>query len=124
MKAHKIPTKEECLVLLKKYNAPKPVIEHCITVTNIAERFCKQISFMNVELVVAGTMLHDIGRTISHSIFHAVEGVKILEQENLDQRLIEIVKKHIGTGISEAEAVELGLPPDDYIPKTAEEIIV
>ncbi|MCK5142092.1 MAG: hypothetical protein KAQ70_07855, partial [Candidatus Heimdallarchaeota archaeon] len=32
--------------------------------------------------------------------------------------------KHIGTGITKIEAVKLGLPQDDYIPKTAEEIIV
>ena len=124
MQSLKLPSKEECLALHKKYNSPKPVIEHCLTVTKIAENFCVQIEGIDRELVVAGAMLHDIGRVKSHSIFHAVEGVKILEKEGLNEKLIQIVKKHIGTGILLAEAVELGLPPDDYIPKTVEEIVV
>ncbi len=124
MKAHKIPTKEECLTILRKYNTSSQVINHCLIVAKVAERFCAQIYDINTELVIAASMLHDIGRSKNHSIFHAIEGVKILESENLDQRLISIVKKHIGTGITEIEAVKLGLPQDDYIPKTAEEIIV
>ena len=124
MKVHKIPNKENCLTILRKYNAPAQVIEHCLIVTKIAERLCEQIDDINTELVIAASMLHDIGRSKDHSIFHAIEGVKILESEKLNQRLILIVKKHIGTGITETEAVKLGLPPDDYIPKTAEEIIV
>lgn len=124
MKVHKIPTKEKCLTILRKYNAPPQVIDHCLIVTKIAERLCEQIYDINTELVIAASMLHDIGRSKDHSIFHAIEGVKILENENLDQRLILIVKKHIGTGITETEATKLGLPPDDYIPKTAEEIVV
>ncbi len=124
MKTHKIPTKEKCLIILKKHNAPSQVIDHCLIVTKIAERFCAQIDEINTELVIAASMLHDIGRSKDHSIFHAIEGVKILESEKLDQRLILIVKKHIGTGITETEATKLGLPPDDYIPKTIEEIVV
>ncbi len=124
MKAHKIPTKEKCLAILRKYNTPAQVIDHCLTVTKIAERFCAQIDNVNTKLVIAASMLHDIGRSKEHSIFHAIEGVKILEGENLDQLLILIVKKHIGTGITETEATKLGLPLDDYIPKTTEEIIV
>ena len=124
MKAHKIPTKEECLTILRKYNTSSQVINHCLIVAKVAERFCAQIYDINTEMVIAASMLHDIGRSKNHSIFHAIEGVKILESENLDQRLISIVKKHIGTGITKIEAVKLGLPQDDYIPKTAEEIIV
>ncbi|MCG3223412.1 MAG: HDIG domain-containing protein [Candidatus Heimdallarchaeota archaeon] len=124
MKTHKMPTKEKCLIILKKHNTPSQVIDHCLIVTKIAERFCAQIEEINTELVIAASMLHDIGRSKDHSIFHAIEGVKILESEKLDQRLILIVKKHIGTGITETEATKLGLPPDDYIPKTTEEIVV
>jgi len=124
MNDHKIPTKKECLAILRRHNTPSQVIDHCLIVAKIAERLCAQIEDINIALVIAASMLHDIGRSKEHSIFHAIEGVKILESENLDQRIILIVKKHIGTGITETEAAKLGLPPDDYIPKTAEEIIV
>ncbi len=31
-----IPSKEECLSLLKKYDTPKSVIEHCLVVSQVA----------------------------------------------------------------------------------------
>ncbi len=119
-----IPSKEECIEILEKYKTPTQVIQHCLLVTKIAENFCDQISEVKRDLIIAGSMLHDIGRSITHSISHAVKGVQILEGENIDPRILAIVKNHIGTGISKEEAIKLGLPADDYVPLTKEEIIV
>jgi len=119
-----IPSEEECLSLLKKYKTPSNVIRHCEVVTRIAKRISSQLKGVNLELVIAGAMLHDIGRSVTHSIFHAIEGVKILKRENISERIINIVKNHIGTGIPKKEAKKLDLPEDDYIPKTIEEEIV
>ncbi len=124
MVSNKIPSKEECLNILKKYNTPLEVIQHCLTVTQIVEGFILQINNINKELVIAGAMLHDIGRSVDHTIFHAVKGVKILKEENLDSKILSIVKNHIGTGIEKEEAIKLGLPPENYIPQTNEEILV
>ncbi len=124
MVSSKIPSKEECLTILKKYNTPLQVIQHCLTVTQIVEDFIFEINDINKELVVAGAMLHDIGRSVDHTIFHAVKGVEILKEENLDPRILFIVRNHIGTGIEKEEAIKLGLPPEDYIPHTNEEILV
>jgi hypothetical protein len=38
--------------------------------------------------------------------------------------VVEIVKRHVGAGISPEEAVALGFPPGDYIPKTLEQKVV
>ncbi len=38
--------------------------------------------------------------------------------------ILNIIKKHIGCGISREEALKYNLPDDDYIPKTDEEKIV
>ena len=119
-----IPSKEECIKILEKYKTPPQVIQHCLLVTEIAENFCDQISEVKKEIVIAGSMLHDIGRSITHSISHAVKGVQILEGENLDPRVLAIIKNHIGTGITKDEAVKLGLPAEEYIPLTIKEIIV
>ncbi|MHA1687031.1 MAG: HDIG domain-containing metalloprotein [Candidatus Heimdallarchaeaceae archaeon] len=120
----KIPSKAECLQILKKFNTPPQVIEHCLLVTEITEKLIKNCKNINVDIAIAGAMLHDIGRSITHSLFHAVEGAKLLQKEDLDPRIIEIVKKHIGTGITREEAKKLGLPEDDYVPRTTEEIVV
>ncbi|TFG10710.1 HDIG domain-containing protein [Candidatus Heimdallarchaeota archaeon] len=124
MAISRIPSKEECKAILLKYNAPDSVIKHCLIVTEIAEEFCNRIPQIDKDIVIAGAMLHDIGRSIDHSIRHAIEGAKILQEEYIDQRIISIVKKHIGTGITQAEAEKLGLPIDDYMPHTNEEILV
>lgn len=119
-----IPNEEECLQLLRKYNTPPQVIDHCKLVTEITKELIAGCNKINNEIAIAGALLHDIGRSVTHSLYHAIEGVKILEQEKINPKIISIVKKHIGTGITKEEAKKLGLPVDDYIPKTAEEIIV
>jgi uncharacterized protein (TIGR00295 family) len=121
---HAIPSKNQCLDILKRYNTPREVIQHCIVVTGIVEEYCSKIPQIQKEVAIAGAMLHDIGRSINHSIFHAVDGVKILENENIDSRIVGIVRNHIGTGITLEEAEKLGLPSGEYIPQTLEEEIV
>ncbi len=124
MENSSIPTKDQCMYILKKYKTPNTIIQHCLTVTGIVEEFCLKIPQVNRKIANAGAKLHDIGRTISNSISHAVNGVEILEKENIDPRIIAIVRNHIGTGIVKEEAKKLGLPPEDYIPETLEEEIV
>jgi uncharacterized protein (TIGR00295 family) len=124
MSDSRLPSKDQCQEILLKYKTPINVIKHCLAVAKISEEFCDKINDIDKKLVVAGAMLHDIGRSIDHSIKHAIVGAKILEKENLDPRIISIVKRHIGTGITEEEAIKLGLPVDDYIPRTNEEVLV
>ena len=119
-----IPSKDECLNILKKYKTPKSVIKHCTLVAEIALEISSKIDNIDKELVVAGAMLHDIGRSIEHSISHAVLGAEILRKEGLNPKVISIVEKHIGVGITKNEAKKLGLPVRNYIPTTPEEIIV
>jgi len=68
--------------------------------------------------------LHDIGRSKTHSIEHGVVGAEILRDLGFDERLALIAERHIGAGITKEEAIELGLPPKDYLPVTLEEKIV
>ena len=124
MNVNGVPSEEECLAILRKYSTPSIVVEHCIFVKKTAEEICQNMTSIDIELIVAGALLHDIGRAVTHSIRHGVEGAKILQEEGISAKIISIVKNHIGTGIDRIEAEKLGLPPDDYIPKASEEIIV
>ncbi len=107
--------------------APK-VIEHCETVASLAVETAEKIKAkgkeVDVQLVEAGALLHDLGRCKTHGISHAVEGFGLARELGLDPRLAEIIKRHIGAGISEEEAGEVGLPTDDYFPRSLEERIV
>lgn len=76
------------------------------------------------DLIKKGALLHDIGRSKTHGISHAVEGAKIVKQYGYPEEVQNIVERHIGAGITEEESVKLGLPKKSYIPQTIEEKIV
>jgi len=55
---------------------------------------------------------------------HAAIGGEIARELGLPKSLVHIIERHIGAGIPEDEAQELGLPEGHYIPETLEEKIV
>jgi uncharacterized protein (TIGR00295 family) len=118
-----IPTPEKCIKLLEENGCSKEIIRHCKTVRDIAVKIAKKTD-ADVELVEAGALLHDIGRSKIHGIFHAIEGVKIAKKLGLSDKIVKIIERHIGAGIPAEEAKKLGLPYKDYIPETLEEKIV
>jgi len=119
----KLPTRDECIDLLKRSQCSDDVIVHCETVCTLAEKIARKCG-ADVNLVVAGALLHDLGRSKTHGISHGVEGVKIAKQNGLPERVILIIERHVGAGITKYEAKKLGLPEKDYIPLTLEEKIV
>ena len=118
-----IPTPKECVNYLKISGCPEEVIRHCIAVRDVAIRIAKKAK-ADVIIVEAGALLHDIGRSKTHDIDHAIEGVKIAKELGLPEIIINIIKRHIGAGLESEEAKQLGLPAKDYIPETLEEKIV
>jgi uncharacterized protein (TIGR00295 family) len=118
-----IPNEQQCIDILKAQGAPDRVIKHVCTVTQLAVAIALRCG-ANVELVRAGGMLHDLGRTRTHGIGHGVEGESIARSLSLPEPLVLIIRKHVGAGILPGEAKMLGLPDRDYIPSTLEEKIV
>jgi uncharacterized protein len=123
-----IPSEGEAVALHRKYGSEQFIIEHCQTVTRVArvlaEEFARRGHDVDVGSVVAAAMLHDIGRSKTHTVRHGFEGSQIVESEGADRRVVEIVRKHVGAGIASEESARLGLPDLDYIPRTLEERIV
>jgi uncharacterized protein (TIGR00295 family) len=119
----KVPSPKECINYLEISGCPDEVINHCIAVRDIAVKIAKKAK-ADIELVEAGALLHDIGRSKTHEITHAIEGVKIARELGLTDHIINIIKRHIGAGLESDEAKRLGLPAKDYIPETLEEKIV
>ncbi len=121
-------TPDRALQILRDEGCSEKVIAHCIAVsahaTEIAKGLVSSGKQVNIELVTIGGLLHDLGRCRSHGIDHAVIGAGIAVELGLDPLIVNIIKKHIGAGITMAEAIELGLPEDDYFPLTLEEKVV
>jgi uncharacterized protein len=110
--------------LLKKENTPENVISHCEAVYRKAMKIASNFDNANTDLIRKGALLHDIGRSKTHDITHAIVGVEIARKYGYNQDVLNIIERHIGAGITEEESEKLGLPVKSYIPQTLEEKIV
>ena len=103
----------------------RDVVAHCIAVSKGAVSIAGRVkASLDRELVRQGGLFHDIGRARTHGIDHAVIGVEIARELGFSDQLVLIIERHIGAGITAAEAARLGLPQKDYLPLTAEEKLV
>ena len=118
----------DCIRILNREGCSKEVIEHSKKVHFFAMEMAKKArekgAIIDTKLVSIGAMLHDIGRSKTHGIKHAIEGAKMAKEMGFPSDVIKIIERHIGAGLTKDEAAELGLPPKDYRPKTLEEKIV
>ncbi|MFX0123729.1 MAG: HD domain-containing protein [Candidatus Hodarchaeota archaeon] len=123
-----IPDYIKCIQLLVDYSTPPSVISHLILTTrtalNIARILKGQGRLIDCDLILAGALLHDIGRCKSHHLNHGIIGAQILREEDLAEELARIAEIHLFGGITKYEARELGLPFQDYLPGTLEEKII
>jgi uncharacterized protein (TIGR00295 family) len=118
-----IPDHAECLSLLREAGCSDDVVAHCESVAATAVKIAERCGAC-IPLVEAGALLHDIGRSRSHSIDHAVEGASLARGLGLPDPIVRMIERHIGAGLLKAEAVSLGLPARDFVPETLEEKIV
>jgi uncharacterized protein len=79
---------------------------------------------IDLNLLQVGALLHDLGRSKTHTVDHAVIGAEIAEEAGLPVLVVRIIKRHVGGGITPEEAEEFGWPKDVYVPITLEEKIV
>ncbi len=123
-----LPSREQAIRLLHESGCSRNVIKHCKAVTDLAleiAKACKEKGLnVDLELVEIGALLHDIGRAKTHSVHHAIIGAKMAKAMGMPEKVISIIKRHVGGGISKQEAERLGWPQDIYIPQTLEEKIV
>ena len=123
-----MPSKKKTLKLLLQSGCSPKVVKHCKAVakvaTEIAEACKKKGLNVDMKLVEVGALLHDIGRSKTHSVHHAILGAEIAESQKLPNAIIAIIERHVGGGITSEEAEKLGWPVKDYLPQTLEEKIV
>ena len=110
--------------LLEKENTPENVIQHCKAVCKKAMKIASNFDNADKDLIRKGALLHDIGRSRTHGITHAIVGVERASKYGCTADVLNIIERHIGAGITAEEAVKLGLPEKSYIPQTLEEKIV
>ncbi|NYT12426.1 MAG: HDIG domain-containing protein [Methanomassiliicoccales archaeon] len=118
-----IPSEKECLRFLKEAGCSGKVIRHCCVVSAAAALLADRCG-ADVELVRAGALLHDIGRSRTHGIGHVAASAEIARSIGLPDPVVRIIQRHIGAGLLKDEVEALDLPDGDYLPVTIEEKIV
>ena len=110
----KVPTKEECVKILRGSNVPENIIAHTSAVSEFAGKICdflnKKGIKVNKKLVLAGALLHDIKKLEPD---HEIKGSEYIKSIGYVE-VSNLIRKH---GLS-------NLDKEDCIPKTWEEKIV
>ena len=110
----KLPTKEECIELLRKNNVPANIIAHTQAVCDFSMKVCDVLQKRNInvnrKLVAAAALLHDIKKREPGE--HEIEGAKYIE--SLGYREVAVLIKRHGLKHSFYE---------EFRPKTWEEKI-
>ncbi len=119
----------DVLRIWDKYGLDESVRRHCITVAkismNIAEKIRQRGHVVDMDAVLKGALLHDIGRAVTHDPFqHFIKSAEILRREGVDEKVVRIAERHFSAGLTAEEARKLNLPAKSYMPETLEEKIV
>ena len=121
-------SREQATAILRKNHCPAKVIKHCLDVADfalqIAAKLQKRGYSVDLELVEMGAVLHDLGRAKSHGTDHSLIGAQMAQELGLPQNVVNIIKRHVGAGITKEEANDMGWPEGLYEPQTLEEKIV
>ena len=111
----RIPTKQQCLKILKDNNVPDNIIAHSKAVCKVAIKIVDLLEkggiSVNKDLVAAASLLHDIKKLSPND--HVIEGYGFVKSLGFPEVAL-VMRKH---GLSNLEK-------DDCIPKTWEEKIV
>lgn len=134
----RVPSDEEIRVLHEKYAPTREAFElvhtHCEIVCAVAERLADG-SGVDVGLVRAGCLLHDVGvyrlyddGRLDHAryIRHGVLGHALLAEAGFAETLCRFCSRHTGVGLTREDVrrQNLPIPAADYLPETAEERLV
>ncbi|MHA1730330.1 MAG: HDIG domain-containing metalloprotein [Promethearchaeota archaeon] len=125
----KIPSRNEARNLMRGLGIPKNIILHTTAVAKCALSMAEKIYEVNLnyKLVEVGGILHDIGRSQTHGLEHAMVGGEMLRNLGFDDSLARICETHVLGGLTKEETIEAGLPVKfqrDYLPETIEEKLV
>jgi len=137
----RIPTDRQIRALHEKYaptaDAFDLVYTHCEIVCKLAEQLlANRRPTLDVDLVRAGSLLHDIGAYLlyrpsgeldhANYVRHGVLGHELLRDLDFPDVLCRFCSRHTGMGLSRDDVLQqhLPIPVDDYLAGSDEEQLV
>ncbi len=95
-----IPSAEQCILLMETYGMLKNIRAHSIIVEKVASLIARGVKDaglpVSLEIVTAGALMHDIGKTmcLNSPLDHAVKGKEICLYNNFPE-IAGVVGEHI-----------------------------
>ncbi len=113
------------IAILRNAGVSEDDIKHCIKVAEKALEIAGRIkATVDMELVGRGALFHDLGKAKTHGMEHGKIGAELGKALGLPQAITDVMEKHIRGGLTEPEAIDLGLPVKDYTLNRLEERII
>jgi len=120
-----IKIKDEDIDMLHKAGLSGEDIAHSVKVAEKAiEIAVRTGKVLDMEFVGRGGLFHDLGKAATHEMEHGKLGAEMGLKLGLPESINALMEKHIRGGLSQEEALELGLPVKDYTLTTLEERII
>ena len=117
--------KKEDIDLLKDQGMAPEDLEHSMQVAEKALEIAGRMDAdLDMELIGRGALFHDLGKTETHGISHGLIGAEKGAELGLPEAVTAVMEKHIRGGLTEPEAVEMGLPVKDYTLHLLEERVI
>ena len=111
--------------MLRAQGMSEDDLDHSIKVAKKALEIARRTTTdLDMELVGRGALFHDLGKTVTHEIKHGLIGAQKGAELGLPAEINSIMEKHIRGGLTEKEAINLGLPAKDYTLGRLEERII
>ncbi len=120
-------SRRESMDVLCKYGRGADWIKHCLAVAEATAKIGRVLEknrSIDRSFLWSAALLHDIGRHMTHDpLLHGVEGYRLLSMLG-HHKEAHVCASHILFGLNAAEAMRLGLPDRDFVPRTIEEKLV
>jgi len=92
-----LPSRKAAINILQGLGCSKSLISHCNTVSDLALKIARKYNDKNIsvdlKLVEIGGLLHDLGRSKTHTVQHAIIGANIARSLNLPAPIIKIIER-------------------------------
>jgi uncharacterized protein len=115
--------------LLRTHGLSDEDITHSIMVADLALKLVEELpagarEALDMELVVRGALLHDLGKGRDGSLAHGEAGFQLALELGLPAKLGTIMDKHVLAGLTPVEAENMGLPQRERSLSSLEEKLV
>ncbi len=113
MEKYKLPTRKQCLNLLKQYRVPEHIVKHSIIVAKLAvflaEKLKEKGIFVDVNLTDRACLLHDIARPcdFGESDYNAIAGQDKTKWRQLKSEYEDLCHEEIAYELLRGEYPEL-----------------